>query len=244
MNAVGTKTAHSTSAMAMIGPVTSSIALRVASSGLRPSAMLRSTFSTTTMASSTTMPMASTRPKSERLLMENPSACITANVPMSDTGTAASGMIEARHVCRNSTTTTTTSAIASSNVTTTALIESRTNTVGSYTTEYSTPGGNFFFNSAILSRTLFDSSMAFDPGSWKIGIAAAALLLSKLRSEYSAAPSSTRATSLSSVVSPFGPVLTTMLPNSSSVTRRPLALMLSSNACSLLGCAAIVPAAT
>ena len=41
-------------------------------------AMFRSTFSTTTMASSTTMPMASTSPKSERALIENPSSSITA----------------------------------------------------------------------------------------------------------------------------------------------------------------------
>src|SRR6185295_3401399 len=121
MNAVGTNTAQSTSAVAMIGLVTSLMARLAASTGDKPSAMLRSTFSTTTMASSTTMPMASTRPKSERLLIEKPSALITANVPTSDTGTAARGMIEARQVCRNSTTTTTTSATASSSVTTTAL---------------------------------------------------------------------------------------------------------------------------
>src|SRR5262245_20640915 len=135
MNAVGTNTAQSTNAIAMIGPVTSSIAFRVASSGFSPSAIFRSTFSTTTIASSTTIPIATTRPKSERLLMEKPSACITPNVPTSDTGTAAKGIIEARQVCRNNTTTTTTSPMASSNVVTTALIEPRTKTVGSYTTE-------------------------------------------------------------------------------------------------------------
>ena len=41
---------------------------------------------------------------------------MTANVPMSETGTAISGMIEARHVCRNTITTITTRAMASSNV--------------------------------------------------------------------------------------------------------------------------------
>ena len=61
-----------------------------------------STFSTTTMASSTTMPIASTSPNSVRLLSEKPKASITANVPTIDTGTATSGMIEARQVCRNS----------------------------------------------------------------------------------------------------------------------------------------------
>ena len=56
---------------------------------------------------------------------------MTAKVPMSDTGTAISGMIEARQVCRNTITTSTTSRIASSSVWTTAWIEPRTNTVGS-----------------------------------------------------------------------------------------------------------------
>lgn len=93
--------------------------------------MLRSTFSTTTMASSTTMPMASTRPNSDSALSENPSRCITAKVPISDTGTAASGMIEARQVCRNRITTSTTSTMASSRVCTTASMEPRTKMVGS-----------------------------------------------------------------------------------------------------------------
>ena len=72
MNAHGTNTAHSTRATAMTGPVTSSIALRAASRGGRPCSSQRSTFSTTTMASSTTMPMASTRPNSEMLFRLKP----------------------------------------------------------------------------------------------------------------------------------------------------------------------------
>ncbi len=54
----------------MIGPETSCIALTVASCGLNPASMLRSAFSTTTIASSTTMPIASTRPNSVRVLIE------------------------------------------------------------------------------------------------------------------------------------------------------------------------------
>ena len=88
--------------------------------------MWRSTFSTTTMASSTTMPIASTRPKSDSVLSEKPEISMTAKVPTSETGTATSGMIDARHVCRKSSTTTTTSAIASNSVMTTARMESRT----------------------------------------------------------------------------------------------------------------------
>jgi hypothetical protein len=48
---------------------------------------------------------------------------------MTETGTAISGMIEARHVCRKRMTTSTTSAIASSSVWMTASIEARTNWV-------------------------------------------------------------------------------------------------------------------
>jgi hypothetical protein len=84
-----------------------------------------------TIASSTTIPIASTRPNNESALMLKPNACMTANVPTSDTGTAASGMIDARQVCRKRITTSTTSRMASKSVCMTAWIDSCTNTVGS-----------------------------------------------------------------------------------------------------------------
>ena len=65
------KTAQSTSTMAMIGLVTSRMALIAASrASTCSSCMMRSTFSSTTIASSTTMPMASTMPKSVSVLIE------------------------------------------------------------------------------------------------------------------------------------------------------------------------------
>ena len=73
MNAHGTNTAHSTSATAMIGPVTSSIALTrglARRQALAPASARRSP--RTTMASSTTMPIASTRPNSEMLFRLKP----------------------------------------------------------------------------------------------------------------------------------------------------------------------------
>ncbi|MNT25890.1 hypothetical protein D3C72_1614350 [compost metagenome] len=91
--------------------------------------MFRSTFSTTTIASSTTMPMASTSPNSVSALMENPKAYMTAKVPMIETGTAISGMIDARHVCRKRMTTSTTRPTASRSVSTTFSMEERTNFV-------------------------------------------------------------------------------------------------------------------
>ncbi len=59
-NAVGMNTDSSTRPMAISAPATSSMVRCEASRGLMPARMLRSTFSTTTMASSTTMPTDST----------------------------------------------------------------------------------------------------------------------------------------------------------------------------------------
>ncbi|MNP65614.1 hypothetical protein D3C76_1612200 [compost metagenome] len=93
MNAIGMNTATSTRVMPMIAPVICPMALRVASLGDKPSwAMIRSTFSTTTMASSTRMPMASTMPNIVSTLIENPSASIVAKVPISATGTTNVGI--------------------------------------------------------------------------------------------------------------------------------------------------------
>src|SRR5438094_10606038 len=110
------KTAESTSAMPMTGPETSGIACSVASRGDIPSSMCRSTASTTTIASSTTKPMASTRPKSESVLIENPNNGNSTKVPINDTGTAHKGIKVARQPCKKIKTTKTTSASASNNV--------------------------------------------------------------------------------------------------------------------------------
>ncbi len=58
-----------------------------------------------------------------------------------DTGTASSGMMEARQVCRKTMTTSTTRMTASISVLCTALMESRTKTVGSQTVSKATPSG-------------------------------------------------------------------------------------------------------
>ena len=115
--------------MATTGPVTSSIALYAASLGESPFSSHRSTFSTTTMASSTTIPIASTRPNREMLLTVNPRASMTANVPRMATGTATIGMMVARQLCRNSSTTRATRPTASNSVHTTSFTDSRMNGV-------------------------------------------------------------------------------------------------------------------
>src|SRR6516164_10263469 len=127
----GTNTAHSTSAMETSAPPTSSIVRWAASFGVMPTAMLRSTFSTTTIASSTTMPTASTSPNNDRLFSDIPNAYKMMRVLTSETGIAITGISEARHVCRNRNTTPTTSRIATNIVVTTSCTDFATKIVGS-----------------------------------------------------------------------------------------------------------------
>jgi len=104
--------------------------LAVASLGESPSsAMIRSTFSTTTMASSTSSPMANTMANMVSILMENPKRPSTAKVPRMTTGTAIVGISVARKLPRKSHMTRKTSTIASKSVLTTSPIATRTNGV-------------------------------------------------------------------------------------------------------------------
>ena len=133
MNATGTNTDSSTSVIARIGAVIWPMARLAASAGERlwSAAMLASTASTTTMASSTTMPIASTRARSDTMLSEKPRANMTAKVPISETGTAISGIRVARKLPRNRNTTITTSTNASSSVCSTSAMLCSTNEVES-----------------------------------------------------------------------------------------------------------------
>src|SRR3984885_4828994 len=72
MKATGTNTDNSTKVIAIIGAVISAIARLVASLGVSSgcSSITRSTFSTTTIASSTTIPIASTIANSDTVLAE------------------------------------------------------------------------------------------------------------------------------------------------------------------------------
>ena len=93
-NANGTNTEISTTVTPMMAPEIWVMALRVASSGERPSSlMMRSTFSTTTIASSTTIPITSTMANMVSTLIENPIASSVAKVPKSATGTTRVGMM-------------------------------------------------------------------------------------------------------------------------------------------------------
>jgi len=136
----------------MIGPVTSRIAFTVASRGLRPASMLRSTFSTTTMASSTHDP--DRQHQAEQRKIVDREAAQQHRRERADNGNrhGQQGDDEARQVCRNRITTSTTSATASSRVWITACIESRTKMVG-HRRWNNPPGREFFFSCSIVART-------------------------------------------------------------------------------------------
>ena len=122
--ATGTNTEQSTRTMAISAPETSRIASIAASwAPIFSSRIRRSTFSSTTIASSTTMPMASTMAKSVRVLIEKPKMYRPAKVPMMDTGTASIGISVARQDCRKTNTTSSTSTAASKIVFCTSWIE-------------------------------------------------------------------------------------------------------------------------
>ena len=92
-NAMGMNTAARTSVMPMMAPVIWPMAFCVASFGPSPScAMIRSTFSITTMASSTRIPMARTIANMVSTLMENPATSITEMVPSRAIGTTIVGI--------------------------------------------------------------------------------------------------------------------------------------------------------
>ena len=131
MKATGINTDSNTKVIAMIGAVICCIAALVASAGdiSGCSAIMCSTASTTTIASSTTIPIASTSANSEIVLAENPSASIAAKAPTSATGTAMIGTNVARRLPRKTKTTMATSAKASTRVETTLWIEAVTKTV-------------------------------------------------------------------------------------------------------------------
>ena len=86
-------TAISTTVIPITAPEICDMALRVAcSGGSFSSAIIRSTFSTTTIASSTTIPITSTMANIDSTLIDIPTACITANAPSKAIGTTMVGI--------------------------------------------------------------------------------------------------------------------------------------------------------
>ncbi len=172
--AIGMNTADSTTAMPTSAPLISPMLLRVASRGDRPSSRIsRSTFSTTTIASSTNRPMASTRPNMVSVLIEKPATASTPIVPNMTTGTAMAGISVARMFCMNRYMIATTSTIASSSVFTTPSIETRTKGVVSKVTVARIPGGKNGASSSSLAFTASAVTSALAPLAGKMAMPAA-----------------------------------------------------------------------
>src|ERR1700751_1086760 len=106
-----------------------------------PSSKWRVTFSMTTIASSTTNPVEMVSAINERLSMLYPKRYMTAQVPMSETGTATAGMNVARGLRRNTNTTTMTSTTEIMRVRSTSATDARIVVVRSRTTVTSIPFG-------------------------------------------------------------------------------------------------------
>ena len=166
MNAVGTNTAQSTSAVAMIGPVTSRIAL-LRGFDRREAArdVALDVFDHDDRVVDHDADREHEAEQRQRVEREAEQRASRRSVPTSDTGTAASGMIDARQVCRNRMTTSTTSS---------ERLEQRVHdgfdrlahedrrVVDDLVVE---PCGKFFFELAPSSpRTSSEISIAFAPG--------------------------------------------------------------------------------
>ncbi len=98
---MGTYTAASVMVMAMTGPTSSRAPSSAAWYGVRPSRMWRSTFSTTTMASSTTRPTDRTMASRVSRFRVKPKACIKNTPPMRETGMATTGTRAERNDPKN-----------------------------------------------------------------------------------------------------------------------------------------------
>ncbi|MNT13364.1 hypothetical protein D3C72_1483330 [compost metagenome] len=98
-----------------------------------------------------------------------------------DTGTASSGMMEARQVCKKTMTTSTTRITASIRVRCTAWMESRTNTVGSHRYSNDAPCGRVAERRSSVLYTSSATPSALAPGVRKMPMAAMFWLSSAAR---------------------------------------------------------------
>ena len=121
----GMKTAIRAKVIEMMVKPISADPLSAASNGRIPPSMWRTMFSSMTIASSTTKPTDSVNASKVMLLMENPNPYITAQVAMSEIGTASAGMMVATAERRNRKITITTSKMAITSVTCTSSTASR-----------------------------------------------------------------------------------------------------------------------
>ena len=126
ISSTGMNTAISETVIEMMVKPISRAPFSAASNGRMPPSMWRTMFSSITIASSTTKPTDSVSASSVMLLIEKLNAYITAQVAISEIGTASAGMMVAETVRRNRKITSTTRPIAISSVSCTSCTDSRT----------------------------------------------------------------------------------------------------------------------
>ena len=151
--------------MAMIGPTSSCAPSIAASNGECPSFMCRSTFSTTTMASSTTRPTERTIASSVSRFSENPNSCIKKTAPTNETGIATTGTITVRSEPRKRKITTMTMKIVSISVWRTSWMALSMYLVASKAMVAERPVGSSLWTLTSSSRTRLMTSRALALGS-------------------------------------------------------------------------------
>src|SRR5277367_5182733 len=140
--------------------------LSAASNGDIPSSRWRVMFSMTTIASSTTNPVEMVRAIKERLSMLYPHKYITAQVPISETGTATAGMSVARPLRKKTKTTAMTRMTEIMSVRSTSSTEARMVVVRSRTMVKSIPSGIDALIDGIWARNRSTVAMMLAPG-WR-----------------------------------------------------------------------------
>ena len=163
-NPMGAYTVASVMVIAMIGPSGSRAAIWAASMRDCPSRTCRSTFSTTTMASSTTSPTDNTMARSVRRLRLKPNTAMNNAAPINDTGIATSGTRAVRTDPMNRKTTTATIRIVSDHVLVISVSAFRMNIVLSQTSFMSISFGRVGRIRSISSRSRRPTSISFTPG--------------------------------------------------------------------------------
>ena len=146
--------------MAIIGPTNSLTPRMAASSGDLPKCRFRSTFSTTTMASSTTSPTDNNMARRVRRFSEKPKSCMRKTAPIKDTGIATTGTKADRADPRNRNMTRTTMLRVSDRVLITSVMAVRIYSVASYPILALIPGGRSFCRASISSVTALRTSIA------------------------------------------------------------------------------------
>ena len=150
---------------------TSPTAWRVASlASVIPFSIFAITASTTTMASSTTVPMASTNANSVSRFSENPARVTMTKVPISDTITEILGIIVALTFCRKKNTTRITRMIAMTSVSTTLWMAAKRKSSAFIKVTNSSPSGIVAFISSHIWSMRWFTSVALEPGDWKISM--------------------------------------------------------------------------